>query len=127
MKLFNNVNLNPVGKKVGDCTIRALSMATGKSWDIVYMDLCEIGFDLKCMPNDDEVLKVFLERNKFERVSIKVTKGSKRPTVQSFTSEHKDGVYILRVANHVVTVKDGLYHDTWDSGTCSVYSYWIKK
>ena len=127
MKLFNKVNVNPLKKKVGDCSIRAISTATGKDWDIVFMDLCEIAFDLKCMPNGDEATDQYLKANNFVRIPIKITKGSKRPTVESFTKEHAQGTYVLRVANHMVAVKEGMYHDTWDSGTCCVYSYWVKQ
>lgn len=49
-----------------------------------------------------------------------IKKGNKRPTVAGFATEHKKkkkkGAYILKVANHVVAVVDGIYYDTWDSG-----------
>ena len=63
----------------------------------------------------------------FEYVGISNKKGTTRPTVESFTKEHKEGTYILRVANHIVASVDGMYYDTWDSGHKSLYGYWIKK
>ena len=33
---FSYFNPNPAGQKVGDCTVRAIAKATGKSWDEVY-------------------------------------------------------------------------------------------
>lgn len=30
---FSYFNPNPEGKQVGDCTVRAIAKATGKSWD----------------------------------------------------------------------------------------------
>lgn len=121
---FENYNANPNNKKTGDCVVRALSKALDKSWDVVYMDLCEIGFELKVMPNDDECYMEYLKSKGFTKETIKVTKGSKRPTVTSFTKEHQEGTYILRVANHLVTVKDGKYFDIWDSGSCCLYGFW---
>ena len=32
---FSYFNPNPAGLKVGDCTVRAIAKATGKSWDEV--------------------------------------------------------------------------------------------
>ena len=37
---FSYFNPNPEGKQVGDCTVRAISKATGKSWDETYVGLC---------------------------------------------------------------------------------------
>ena len=42
-------------------------------------------------------------------------------------SEHLEGTYVLIVANHYVCSKDGHYFDTWDSGECSMYGYWVKE
>lgn len=119
-------NENPKSKEVGDCVVRALATATENSWDDVYRELCKIGFELKVMPNSDEAYHRYLENNGFERRKISVKKGSKRPTVLSFTKEHKEGVFILRVANHVTVCKEGIYYDIWDCGNSCVYSYWVK-
>ena len=119
-------NENPKSKEVGDCVVRALATATENSWDDVYRELCKIGFELKVMPNSDEAYHKYLEDSGFERRKISVKKGSKRPTVLSFTKEHKEGVYVLRVANHVTVSKEGIYYDIWDCGDSCVYSYWEK-
>lgn len=119
-------NENPKSKEVGDCVVRALATATDNSWDDVYRELCKIGFELKVMPNSDEAYTEYLIANGFERRKISIKKGSKRPTVLSFTKEHKEGLYILRVANHVTVCKEGIYYDTWDCGDSCVYSYWVK-
>ena len=119
-------NPNPLKKETGDCVVRSLTKATGLEYDNVYKELFEIGFELKVMPNCDEAWKEFLIRKGFIYHPIKVKKGSKRPTVASFSKDNKEGTYVLRVANHVVTCEDGYYYDIWDSGTCSMYGYWEK-
>lgn len=70
--------------------------------------------------------KRYLEEHGFEYVGISNKKGSKRPTVESFTKDHKEGTYFLSVANHVVASVDGNFYDTWDSGDCCLYGYWEK-
>jgi len=119
-------NPNPLKKETGDCVVRALTKATGKEWDEVYKELFEIGFELKVMPNSDEAWKEYLLRNGFEYCKITVKKGSKRPTVDSFTRSNKKGIFVLRVANHLVTAQDGYYYDTWDCGNKSLYGYYKK-
>ena len=37
-------NPNPEGKSVGDCVIRAISKATNKPWEQIYIELCLQGF-----------------------------------------------------------------------------------
>ncbi|MBQ2015580.1 MAG: hypothetical protein II207_01100, partial [Clostridia bacterium] len=62
----------------------------------------------------------------FIRHKLSIKKGSKRPTVLSFTKEHKEGTYILSVAHHLTVCKDGKYYDIWDCGESCLYTYWEK-
>lgn len=48
-------NPNPAGKAVGDCVIRAIAKATGRSWGEVYMDLAATGYELADMPSANAV------------------------------------------------------------------------
>ena len=34
--MWEYYNANPLGRKVNDCTVRAISLATEKSWDETY-------------------------------------------------------------------------------------------
>lgn len=117
-------NENPLKKKTCDCVIRTLASATNNSWDDVYKELCEIGFELKETPTTDNVWKEYLKRKGFIRHAISIKKGSKRPTVLGFTKDHKSGIYVLVVANHLTVCKEGIFYDTWDCGDSAVYSYW---
>lgn len=119
-------NPNPMKKTTGDCVVRAMCKATGKDWDTVYKELFEIGFELKVMPNMDEAWREYLIRNGFIYHKLTIKRGSKRPRVNEFAKNNKTGTFVLRVANHLVTLEDGYYYDTWDSGDCSMYGYWEK-
>ena len=41
--MWQYANLNPMGKSVGDCTVRAIAIATGSAWVDTYLDLCLLG------------------------------------------------------------------------------------
>lgn len=117
-------NPNPLKKEVGDCVIRALCALEDRAWDDVYRELCDIGFDLKAMPNDKVVYEEYLKRHGYTRTPIGAIK---RPTVNDMANRSKtEGAIYCEVANHCVTVKDGYILDLWDSGDNRLYGDWMK-
>ncbi len=124
--MYKKLNVNPKNKKAGDCVVRAFSIATGESWDKTLTDLFQIALKIKFMPNDKETYSKYAESMGFIVRKVELKNGHK-PTVKSFAEDNKSGVYILRVANHLVTVINGEYIDSWDSGYKSVYMYWVKE
>lgn len=108
-------NENPRGKKVGDCAVRAISVALGMDWQTAYRTLCNTGLYIGDMPSADAVWGAVLRDNGYIRRSI----SNYCPdcyTVREFTSEHFKGKYVLATGGHVVCAVDGNYYDSWDSG-----------
>jgi len=120
--MFIKYNPNPTGKKTGDCVVRSLCKALGKSWDEVYKGLCDVGFTMKLMPSANEVWQSVLLQYGFKKQPYKIVKGSKRATVQLCSLSNPLSTCVVSVANHLVCTKDGNYYDTFDSGGCCVYS-----
>ena len=58
---YHFYNANPKGKRTGDCVVRAISAATGKTWEEVLQGLTEIALKFKLMPNDDKCYSRYLE------------------------------------------------------------------
>ena len=48
-------NVNPSGKRVGDCVIRAISTIMDTDWERTYTDLMLEGYALKDMPSANYV------------------------------------------------------------------------
>ncbi len=119
-------NKKDLKDEYGDCVIRALCKVTDKEWLEVFDDLLPYAREVQATPSASQVYSKYLEDNGFKWIGLRIKKGCKRPTVQSFTKEHKEGTYILKAAHHIVTVSDGLFWDTWDSGDECVYGYYIK-
>lgn len=110
-------NENPAGRSTGDCVVRAISIALSKSWDEVYTGLCLEGFILGNWGNGDEVWRRYLRRNGFRRHIIPDECPYDCMTVERFANKNPEGTYILSMPErHVVTVIDGVYFDSWDSG-----------
>lgn len=111
----------------GDCVIRALTKALELDWLTVFEQLIPYAREKQCMPNGKAAYEEYLKDKGFVYKGISNTKGSKRPTVQKFALQHKKGIFVLRVAHHLVTCVDGTFYDTWDSGEKSLYGYWEKE
>lgn len=120
---FNN---NPKNLRVGDCAVRAVSKAINQSWQDAYIGLCAEGLAYKDMPSANYIWGMYLKKYGFEERMI----SSICPncvTVSQFAKDHSKGRYVLACQNHVVTVIDGDYFDTWDSGNEIVLYYYKKE
>lgn len=121
--MFREFNPNPKQKRVGDCVIRAICAAIDREWDVVYCALLTEGFKLKDMPSANDVWGTFLYDQGFVRGTLENICPSCY-TVKDFCDEFDEGTYILALPTHIVTVKNGDYYDTWDSGDEKPIYYW---
>lgn len=113
--MFIHRNPNPLGKSVGDCVIRAISIAFNIPWEDAYVDLADQGFAKCDMPSSNDVWSSYLLDNGFHRKIIPDTCPDCY-TIHDFCQDHPLGLYIVATGSHVVTVIDGDYYDSWDSG-----------
>jgi len=115
MSNWEQVNPNPKGKNVGDCVVRAISLATDQEWDKVYFDLCLQGYMQSDMPSSNEVWSAYLADRGWAYHRLQ----DSCPfcyTIEDFCKEHSGGTFIVATGTHVICVKDGNYLDAWDSG-----------
>lgn len=117
-------NKKDLKDKYGDCVIRALTKALNMEWLQVFDEMQPISREMQVPFNCRPCYEKYMESKGLKYTGISNKKGTKRPTVETFAKDHKAGTYILRVARHLVTVVDGIYYDTWDSGGKSLYGYW---
>lgn len=122
--MYASYNPNPLGKAVGDCTVRAIAKATSQTWDKTFLELCIVGFELADMPSANAVWGEYLKRKSFKRYSLPYDDIC---TVRQFAAENKDGAFVLALSGHVVAVIDGDYCDAWDSGNEEVLYVWRRQ
>jgi len=122
IKIFIQHNSNPNENLVDDCVIRAISVATNRTWNDIYLDLMIKGYLAKDYPNKNSIWWSYLSEQGFKRNLVQ----DFCPlcyTLRDFTREHPKGRYVVGDGNHVVAVIDGNYIDTYDSGNMSVLYY----
>ena len=125
---YINYNANPKGLKTGDCVIRALSKATGKSWDEVYTELFEIAFKKKRLPNEDSVYKAFLKNNNFIESPARRNEFGKMISVEEFSkSVDADTMYIIHTRRHLTVVFNGDIYDTWNTSRQTAGKFYFKR
>lgn len=122
--MWIRVNPNPRRKRVGDCVIRAIAIATGRSWRAVYAALCAVGWREADMPSSNAVWGLYLYRLGFTPFLLPDA-CPKCVTIRAFCRMYPRGTYIIGTGNHAVAVIDGDYYDTWDSGN-AVPAYFFK-
>ena len=112
--MWQYTNLNPKGKSVGDCTIRAIGIATDKGWMETYLDLCLFGLLMADMPSANAVSTAYLKNKGFRRRTMP----DDCPdfyTIEDFCKDHPKGTFVIGTGSHLTTVIDGCLWDSWDS------------
>ena len=118
----------PNDHRTGDCVIRSISKYFDITWLEAFDMLVPIAREMR--ENMGRVMldtKGNVDKFGLEWHGVPIQKGRKRPTVEKFAKEHSAGRFIVKVSNHVVTVKDGYYWDIWECGDCAIYGYWTDK
>lgn len=121
--MWKYFNPNPAGRKVGDCSVRAVAAALGVSWEDAYSIITANGFQMGDMPSSDSVWGSVLRQHGFYRYAIP----NKCPdcyTAKDFAADHPKGVYVLGFGGHVATVIDGVLYDSWDSSNEIPIYFW---
>ena len=119
-KYYNN---NPNNKKVGDCVIRAISLALGVSWERVFEDLVSIARVQKSVPTWKDVYFEYLKIYPTINVKYQDKNGNTKRLTPKLVCD-MSGIYIIKVANHLTVVKEGCLMDIWDCSDKAAYKIW---
>ena len=119
-------NANPKNRNSDDCVIRAISLATGKSWDEVLTSLCEIALKEKRMPNEKECYGKYLEKLGWKKQKQPRKSDNTKFTGKEFVT-YFSGMAIAHIGgHHIVCIKEHKVWDTWDSTEGCIGNYWVK-
>lgn len=124
--MWRKFNNNPIGKTVGDCAVRAVSVAFGVDWEQAYDLITDAGYAMGDMPSSDSVWGAVLRQHGFYRSAIP----NSCPdcyTAEDFATDNPYGTFVLGFGGHVAAVKDGVIYDSWDSRNEIPQYYWYRK
>lgn len=109
--MYKYYNANPKGRHVNDCTIRAISLATGESWNETYLELSDFARYLAIMPDDVVYIDAYLE-GRFKE--IYKCKTCHQITVGEFVEMHPKGTFLITMSGHITCAIDGVIYDTFN-------------
>ena len=124
MKFVKN-NPRTIDTENNDCVVRAMTIATGKSYDEMHALFKSHGRRNKCgtpfgvinaalaclglpqLTRIDTDYRLVCGRYTTRRQE------TSRPTLARFVSEHREGTYMVIIRGHAFAVIDGVQYDGW--------------
>lgn len=116
-KFYNN---NSLGLFENDCTIRAISTATGNTWDDTYKHLSNIARLNGTMMDDREFIRDYLD-SRYTRVDD-IPK-----YVGEVAGAYPDNILLITMNNHITTSVYGVILDSFDCRDRLAEYCWIVK
>ena len=109
--MFRYYNANPLGRKINDCTVRAIALATGESWDSTYNFLSDFAQQEAVMMDDVNYIDKFLDKN---FIKIYTNTNGYNMTVDDVARRWYKGTYLITMKNHITCCIDGVIYDTFN-------------
>ena len=113
-------NANARGNFVNDCTIRAISLAEGKTWDETYDELSEIAQHNGIILDDVNFIEPLLD-SRYDRMCYT------GKYVGDFVEEHPKGTYLITMKGHITCCIGGILYDTFDCRDRIMWCAWRVK
>ena len=123
MAKYNFLNLNPLGELEEDCVTRAIALALCEDYYTIKRKLELVAELFEC-----EKLCVccykFLLDEVYGLDRIEEYAGF---TIEEFSQDYKQGVYLIRVDNHLTTLVNDTLYDIWDCRNEIIRIIWVIK
>lgn len=118
---LNYYNNNPYGYTDDDCVTRAITLATGESYEEVGRKLYLVGELNNCEKLCVDCYE-FLIESVYKFPQVKFEYGI---TVDEFARQHPNGIYLLRMNGHITTLIDGELWDLWNASEKEPTNIWF--
>jgi len=118
--MYKFYNANALNKYEDDCVIRAISCATGKSWDYVYDYLSDIAQYEGTLLDKRDFVRNYLDRT-YKRLS------KMYGTVGEISAMFPNSILLITMPGHIVCSKNGIVYDTFDCRDRQVEDVWLVK
>lgn len=136
-RTFRYCQMNPEGRRIGDCTVRAMSLACGVTWHEA-LDLLADGTDYaNARVNTTETLEVAIKRAGFVRCGVlrkdgRLLKGADFCMAMNRRYHNGERILVYLGRSHIAAVlpeENGEYKilDSWDSTQKYAGAYFVKR
>lgn len=116
-KFYNN---NSLGLFENDCTIRAISTATGNTWDDTYKHLSNLARLEGTMMDDKDFIQKYLNE-RYERIY------DLPYSVGEVAGKYPDNILLITMNGHITTSIFGTIYDSFDCRNSRAEYCWIIK
>lgn len=124
---FRYYNCNPHHKHTDDCVIRAISAATGDSWEKVLKDLTHYTIKYGYMINTPELYGKYLKDTGWVKQKQPVKSNGKKIHINEFLEQFTDGAIAHAGCGHVTYLMEGMVYDIWNCENEIIGNYWVYK
>lgn len=119
-------NPNPLERRTGDCSVRAVSAALNVDWETAFALIAEMAFDMADVVSANDVWGAVLRRHGFYRMRIPDSCPDCY-TAADFARENPEGTFVAVFNGHVACIRDGKILDSWDSSNEPVRYIWYRR
>lgn len=116
--MYKYYNANSHDRHVSDCSVRAISLATNRTWDDAYKELSEQARKRGMMMDNVKFIEDYLDE-RFDRVC------NYSHTVGEFMEENPHGIYVISMPGHLTCVIDGVNYDIFDTRNRQMWCAWL--
>lgn len=117
--MYKFLNVEPNNEKMGDCVIRALSLALAipysEAVELLYKNGLENQCEEICLPCYSKIL---------EDMGYTAKRGNGL-LIKELIYMLNDKVLLIRIKGHLTCAVDGCIYDIWDCRNKEVDCYWI--
>ena len=123
--MFIYYNNNPFGRHVNDCSVRAIALATERSWDETYRELSNFARKEGITFSEVEFINDYLAQ-RYPRYCQ--DERHKVVTLKDFTDLQLPGRWLVTMSGHITAVINGDCYDTFDPSNRYIWcAYCVKE
>lgn len=116
--MYKYYNANPNNRFIDDCTLRAISLLTGRSWHEIYAELSYLANNDSLMMDSVQFIEKYLD-DRYPR-ECHYSK-----TVGEFAKEYPYGKYAITTNGHITAIIDGDIYDTFNPSDRIMRCAWL--
>lgn len=106
--MFKYYNANPLGRHVNDCSVRAISLATERTWDEAYEELSHFAQQQAITFSEIEFIDEYLAERYPCFCECDICQ------LKDFLELKLPGRYLITMSGHITCAIDGICYDTFD-------------